>query len=168
MIEEWRCLRDFGLALHRERQNVARDVERLASKFFSASDNFAKASQYLDQLATVRQSVQLELDASQGAKKRELELELWEIDDLTLSHGRKRSLFLNATVRIYNILRMNESFQELLNDLAIQVQRTLQAALDLLRCFARGDRPDRHLWAEFQQAANRLAHPYRVYQELQQ
>ena len=89
------------------------------------------------------------------------------MDELALVHGGKRRLYLNATVRIYRILRMNQDFLELLNELAVQVQRTLQAALDLLRCFARGVEPDRHLWAEFQQAANRLGHPYKVYQELQ-
>lgn len=167
MIEEWRRLRDYGLALHQERQNVARDLELLGRKFHSASDNFAKANQYLQQLEAVRQSVQQELAAHEGAKLRELEVELWSMDELALVHGGKRRLYLGATLRIYSIIRMNESFLELLDDLAFQVQRTLLSSLDLLRCFARGDQPDRHLWAEFQQAANRLAHPYKVYQELQ-
>lgn len=167
MVEEWRRLRDFGLALHRERQNVARDLERLGAKFHSASENFAKATKYLQDLATIRQSLELDRDACEGARQRALELKLWEIDDLALTHGRKRSLYLRATLRIYGVLRMNESFQELLNELAVHVQSTLRAGLDVIRCLSRGHQVDRHLWAEFQQAANRLAHPHKIYQELQ-
>jgi len=167
-MEEWRRLRDFGLKLHQERQNVARDMQQLGERFRSASDNFAKANRYLQELEAARQSFQLELAACDGAQQRELELKLWTIEELAFVHGGKRWLFLNATLRIHRVLRMNEAFLDLLNDLAVQVQRTLQASLDLLRCFARGDQPDRCLWAEFQQAANRLAHPYKVYQELQQ
>lgn len=166
MLEERRRLRDYGLALHAERENVARDLVRLGRKFELASENHANAHDYVNQLEQARLRLAYDLPVHEGLQFRRLEVERSEVRLLLFEHSRKRDLYRRDTLRIYTILRLNENFLRLLEELAVQVRATLLSSLDLLRCFARGEEPAGYLWSEFRQACGRLAHPYQLYQQL--
>lgn len=165
VCQAWRRLRDFGLKLQAERNQVLGDSARLSQRFHKAADNFARASTYLTDLAEVRRRAE-PVAAAEGLSARRAQIELAEIDRLTQEHLGKRELFLQATGRIYRILRKNDAYLELLEELSDQTSATLACTLRILRCQAQGQEIPRYLLGEFRQATGRLSHPARLYQKI--
>lgn len=166
MVEEWQRLLDFGLKVHAERMHVIQDLGQLGQKFELASSNHAKAYEYVKQLEQIHAQTSQTLQNQDGLQLRESEIKLAEVERLIREHRLKRKLFQNATVRIYEILRLNEIFLEFLEELAQNTRAALISSLDLLRCYARGEEPPKYLLAEYRQACGRLCHPLRIYQQI--
>ncbi len=135
------------MRVDQERQCIAQDLQKLKQKFEMACENHSKATRYLQQLAEIR-------------TKAQSPAEIWELEDLLQVHRGKRHLYLEASKRIYGILRLNELFQLMLSEMADHIHHALHASLDILRALADGRSPERHLETEFAQACGRL-HSYR-------
>ena len=169
---EWRRLHDFGRRLRQECQNIRTDIHKLSKKFEQACLNQEKAAEYTTQLDALRQSVVAQIQQEAGLRQRQLEVELWELEELIQVHQGKRRIYLQASVRIFRILRMNDDFWELLFEMQGHVRDALESSLNLLEFYAgpqgNSSSPPVFMMAEFHKATNRLGHPYKVYQEIRQ
>ena len=170
----WRRLHDFGLRLGQECQNILIDIHKLSKKFEQACLNHEKAAEYTTQLDALRQSVvaQIQQADCDGLRQRQLQVELWELEELIQVHQGKRRLYLQASIRIFRILRKNEDFWELLREMQGHVRDALESAINVLEFHARpqanSSSPPAFVMAEFHKATNRLGHPHKVYQEIRQ
>lgn len=131
-------VREVGSFLDRmesEVENVRQDISRLNKKMLLANQNKEKAAQYILQLKEIEKQLQSELDAM-GTEvtlaKREKQTELDEVKRLIGEHGGKLRLYANADERINSIVKMNNNFLELLNNLHNNMQNMYDSGQEVL------------------------------------
>lgn len=131
-------VREVGSFLDRmesEVENVRQDIQRLNKKMLLANQNKEKAAQYILQLKDIEKQLDSEVQAM-GAEvtlaKREKQTELDEVRRLIGEHGGKLRLYANADERINSIVKMNNNFLELLNNLHNNMQNMYDSGQEVL------------------------------------
>ena len=131
-------VREVGSFLDRmesEVENVRQDISRLNKKMLMATQNKEKAAQYILQLKEIEKQLTVEVEAM-GAEgtvaKREKQTELDEVRRLISEHGGKLRLYANADERIHSIVKMNNNFLELLNNLHNNMQNMYDSGQEVL------------------------------------
>lgn len=131
-------VREVGSFLDRmesEVENVRQDIQRLNKKMLLANQNKEKAAQYILQLKDIEKQLDTEVQAM-GAEvtlaKREKQTELDEVRRLIGEHGGKLRLYANADERINSIVKMNNNFLELLNNLHNNMQNMYDSGQEVL------------------------------------
>lgn len=131
-------VREVGSFLDRmesEVENVRQDISRLNKKMLLANQNKEKAAQYILQLKEIEVQLHAELDAmgpEVTLAKREKQTELDEIRRTIGEHGGKLRLYANADERIHSIVKMNNNFLELLNNLHTNMQNMYDSGQEVL------------------------------------
>jgi hypothetical protein len=130
-------VREVGSFLDRmesEVENVRQDISRLNKKMLLASSNKEKAAQYILQLKDIEKQLDTELAAmtENNLAKREKQTELDEVRRLISEHGGKLRLYANADERIHSIVKMNNNFLELLNNLHNNMQNMYDSGQEVL------------------------------------
>lgn len=130
-------VREVGSFLDRmesEVENVRQDISRLNKKMLLASQNKEKAAQYILQLKEIESQLSAEVDAmvENNLAKREKQTELDEVRRLVSEHGGKLRLYANADERIHSIVKMNNNFLELLNNLHNNMQNMYDSGQEVL------------------------------------
>jgi hypothetical protein len=131
-------VREVGSFLDRmesEVENVRQDIQRLNKKMLLANQNKEKAAQYILQLKEIEKQLDNEVQAM-GSEvtlaKREKQTELDEVRRLIGEHGGKLRLYANADERINSIVKMNNNFLELLNNLHNNMQNMYDSGQEVL------------------------------------
>ena len=131
-------VREVGSFLDRmesEVENVRQDISRLNKKMLMAAQNKDKAAHYIFQLKEIEKLLTAEVEAM-GADttvaKREKQTELDEVRRLISEHGGKLRLYANADERIHSIVKMNNNFLELLNNLHNNMQNMYDSGQEVL------------------------------------
>lgn len=131
-------VREVGSFLDRmesEVENVRQDISRLNKKMLMAAQNKEKAAQYILQLKEIEKHLSEEVDAlgpDTTVAKREKQTELDEVRRLIGEHGGKLRLYANADERIHSIVKMNNNFLELLNNLHNNMQNMYDSGQEVL------------------------------------
>lgn len=131
-------VREVGSFLDRmesEVENVRQDISRLNKKMLMATQNKEKAAQYILQLKEIEKQLTAEVDAmgtETTVAKREKQTEVDEVRRLISEHGGKLRLYANADERIHSIVKMNNNFLELLNNLHNNMQNMYDSGQEVL------------------------------------
>lgn len=131
-------VREVGSFLDRmesEVENVRQDISRLNKKMLMATQNKEKAAQYILQLKEIEKQLTAEVEAMGSettVAKREKQTELDEVRRIISEHGGKLRLYANADERIHSIVKMNNNFLELLNNLHNNMQNMYDSGQEVL------------------------------------